>query len=276
MKPSAVPFLLPMLLVSLGGFIVPMGVLAVYSMSAGGTPGLFGNYIAFLGDPFNLEVIVDTVLLGVKVVLLATVFAIPIAMLFWHGGPRLRQLVLILALLPMLTSNIVRTFAWIVLLGHNGPLIAISNALGITHNAGSFLLTEGGLVVALAQIDLPLLLLPMIAVLSRMDGRLVEAAEMAGAGPWRKMLTVILPLTLPGIIAGWILTFASAATNFVTQAAIGGARLIYLPQFLYRQVNVLFDWPTASVVAFVLIVSTGSVILALAMLTRHPRLIGNA
>lgn len=265
-----------MLLVSLGGFVVPMGVLAVYSMSAGGNPGLFGNYIAFLGDPFNIGVIIDTVLLGVKVVLLATVFAIPIAMLFWHGGPRLRQLVLILALLPMLTSNIVRTFAWIVLLGHNGPLIAIANASGIAHNAGSFLLTEGGLVLALAQIDLPLLLLPMIAVLSRMDGRLVEAAEMAGAGPWRKMFTVILPLTLPGIIAGWILTFASAATNFVTQAAIGGARLIYLPQFLYRQVNVLFDWPTASVVAFVLIVSTGSVILALAMLTRHPRLIGNA
>ena len=276
MRSSALPFLLPMLLLSLGGFIVPMGVLAVYSMSAGGNPGLLGNYAAFLGDTFNLEVIVDTVLLGVKVVLLATCFAIPIAMLFWHAGPRLRQLVLVLALLPMLTSNIVRTFAWIVLLGHTGPLIAISNALGITHNAGSFLLTEGGLVLALAQIDLPLLLLPMIAVLSRLDNRLVEAAEMAGAGPWRKMLTVILPLTLPGIIAGWILTFASAATNFVTQAAVGGARLIYLPQFLYRQVNVLFDWPTASVVAFVLIVSTGSVILALAMLTRHPRLIGNA
>jgi len=90
------------------------------------------------------------------------------------------------------------------------------------------------------------------------------------------MFTIILPLTLPGIIAGWILTFAAAATNFVAQDAIGGARLIYLPQFLYRQGNILFDWPTASVVAFVLIVSTGSVILALAMLTRHPRLIGNA
>ena len=276
MRPSVLPFLLPMLLLSLGGFIVPMGVLAVYSMSAGGNPGLFGNYSAFLSDPFNLGVIVDTVALGAKVVVLCTCFAVPIAMLFWHAGPRLRQFVLILALLPMLTSNIVRTFAWIVLLGHTGPLIAISNTLGITHNAGSFLLTEGGLVLALAQIDLPLLLLPMIAVLSRLDGRLVEAAEMAGAGPWRKMFTIILPLTLPGIIAGWILTFASASTNFVTQAAIGGARLIYLPQFLYRQVNVLYDWPTASVIAFVLIVSTGSVILALAMLTRHPRLIGNA
>src|SRR4051812_7117744 len=179
MKSPALPFLLPMLLLSLGGFIVPMGVLAIYSMSAGGNPGLFGNYAAFLGDTFNLEVIVDTVLLGVKVVLLCTCFAIPIAMLFWHGGPRLKQLVLFLALLPMLTSNIVRTFAWIVLLGRTGPLVAVANWLGITHTTGSFLLTEGGLVLALAQIDLPLLLLPMIAVLSRLDIRLVEAAEMA-------------------------------------------------------------------------------------------------
>ena len=275
MRPSALPFLLPMLLLSVGGFLTPLGVLAVYSVSAGNNPGFLGNYRAFLGDPFNLGVVLDTIGLGVKVVFAATCFAIPIAMLYWHGGPRMRQLTVILALLPMLTSNIVRTFAWIVLLGHNGPLIAIAKALGFAHNSQTFLLTEGGLVLALAQIDLPLLLLPMIAVLSRLDKRLVEAAEMAGAGPWRIMLTIILPLALPGIIAGWILTFASAATSFVTQAAIGGARLIYLPQFLYRQVNILFDWPTAAVVAFVLIASTGSVILALAMLTRHPRLVGH-
>lgn len=276
MKNPALPFLLPMLLLSLGGFVAPMGVLAFYSLSAGENPGLFGNYAAFLEDPFNLWIILDTVTLGFKVVVVATCLAVPIAMLYWHGGRRLRQTVVVLALLPMLTSNIVRTFAWIVLLGRNGPLVAIADALGLIDGPRSFLLTEGGLVIALAQIELPLLLLPMIAVLSRMDRRLVEAAEMAGAGPWRIMFTIVLPLTLPGIIAGWILTFASAATNFVTQAAIGGARLIYLPQFLYRQVNILFDWPTASVVAFILIVSTGSVILALAMLTRHPRLIGNA
>ena len=275
MKPSALPFLLPMLLLSVGGFLTPLGVLAVYSVRAGNNPGFLGNYVAFLGDPFNLAVVFDTIALGVKVVIVSTCFAIPIAMLYWHGGARLRQAILVLALLPMLTSNIVRTFAWIVLLGHNGPLVAIANALGPAHKAQTFLLTEGGLVLALAQIDLPLLLLPVIAVLSRLDKRLVEAAEMAGAGPWRIMLTIILPLALPGIIAGWILTFASAATSFVTQAAIGGARLIYLPQFLYRQVNILFDWPTAAVVAFVLIVSTGSVILALAMLTRHPRLVGH-
>jgi len=274
MKSPALPFLLPMLLLSLGGFVAPMGVLAIYSLSAGNNPGLLGNYAAFLGDPFNIGVIVDTVALGVKVVVIATCFSTPIAMLFWHGSPRLRQVVVLLALLPMLTSNIVRTFAWIVLLGHNGPLLAIATALGLTH-ASTFLVTEPGLILALAQMDLPLLLLPVIAVLSRLDRRVVEAAEMAGAGPWRIMFTIILPLALPGFIAGWILTFASAATNFVTQAAIGGARLIYLPQFLYRQVNILFDWPTASVVAFVLIISTGSVILALAMLTRHPRLIGH-
>jgi putative spermidine/putrescine transport system permease protein len=276
MKSTGLPFLLPMLLLSLGGFIAPMGVLAVYSLSAGETPGLLGNYAAFLADPFNVAVVVDTIVLGVKVVLVTTLCGVPIALLYWHGGPRLRQVVIFLTLLPMLTSNIVRTFAWIVLLGRTGPLVAIAHFLGLTNGPTTFLLTEGGLVTALSQIDMPLLVLPLIAVVSRMDARLVEAAEMAGAGPWRILGTILLPLALPGILAGWILTFASATTSFVTQATIGGARHIYLPQFVYRQVSVLYDWPSAAAVSFILIVSTGSVILALAMLTRHPRLVGHA
>jgi putative spermidine/putrescine transport system permease protein len=274
-KSTAAPFLLPILLLSFGGFIVPMGVLAAYSLSAGPNPGFFGNYTAFLADPFNMAVIFDTITLGLKVVLVSTCCGIPIAMLYWHGGRRLRQVVIILTLFPMLTSDIVRTFAWVVLLGRGGPLVTIGSLLGITSRSATFLQTEGGMLVALAQINLPLMLLPVMAVLSKVDGRLVEAAEMAGAGKWRIMATILLPLALPGLIAGWILTFASASTSLVTQASIGGARLIYLPLFVYRQVNILFDWPTAAAVSFILVLSTGSVILALAMLTRHPRLVGH-
>jgi putative spermidine/putrescine transport system permease protein len=122
---------------------------------------------------------------------------------------------------------------------------------------------------------MPLLVLPLIAMLSRLDTRVIEAAEMAGAGPWRILWTVLLPLALPGYIAGWILTFASATTNFVTQTTIGGARRVYLPQFVFREVGILFDWPSAAAISIILVLSTGSVMLALAMLARHPRLVGN-
>lgn len=275
MKSTALPYLLPILLLSFGGFVVPMTVLAIYSLSAGASPGLFGNYTAFLADPFNMAVVFDTITLGIKVVIVATFFGIPIAMLYWHGGPRLRQAVIVLTLIPMLTSDIARTFSWMILLGRSGPFAMLSDFLGLTSGSTTFLQTEGGMMIALCQINLPLMLLPLIAVMSKVDGRVVEAAGMAGAGPWRIMITILLPLALPGLIAGWILTFASAATSLVTQATIGGARLIYLPVFVFRQVNVMFDWPSAAAVSFILILSTGSVILALAMLARHPRLVGH-
>jgi putative spermidine/putrescine transport system permease protein len=275
LKSAGLAFLMPMLLLSFGAFIVPFGVLAVYSLTAGDAPGLFGNYVAFLSDPFNLDVVIDTVTLAIKVTVAATLVATPIALLYWHGRPLVRQAVIFLTLLPLLTSNVVRTFAWIVLLGREGPLVAMANALGLTGKSTTFMFTEGGLVLAQTQLELPLLVLPLIAVLSRLDPRLSEAAEMAGAGPWRILVTVLIPLALPGYIAGWILTFASATTNFVTQTTIGGARHVYLPQFVFREVGVLFDWPSAAAISFILVISTGSVMLALAMLARHPRLVGH-
>ncbi|GAB4519516.1 MAG: ABC transporter permease [Roseibium sp.] len=275
LKSGGLPFLVPMLLLSFGVFIVPFGVLTAYSLTAGEAPGLFGNYIVFFSDSFNVGVVIDTIKLAVFVTIGVTLVGTPIALVYWHGSPLVRRTVIFLTLLPLLTSNVVRTFAWIVLLGREGPLVAMTNALGITEAPTTFMFTEAGLILAQTQIELPLLVLPLIAVLSRVDPRLVEAAEVAGAGPWRILGTVLLPLSLPGYIAGWILCFASATTNFVTQTSIGGARHIYLPQFVYREVSTLFDWPSAAAISLILVISTGSVMLALAMLARHPRLVGH-
>jgi putative spermidine/putrescine transport system permease protein len=275
LKSGGLPFLLPMVLLSFGLFVVPFGVLAAYSLLAGDSPGLFGNYVAFLSDPFNVGVVIHTIELAVKVTVAATIVGTPIALLYWHGGPLVRRVVIFLTLMPLMTANVVRTFAWIALLGREGPLAAAINLLGFTDKPTTLLFTEAGLIIAQTQIEMPLLVLPLIAVLSRLDARLVEAAEISGAGPWRILRTVLIPLALPGYIAGWILTFASATTNFVTQTTIGGARHVYLPQFVFRQVGVLYDWPSAAAISLILVISTGSVMLALAMLARHPRLVGN-
>lgn len=89
-------------------------------------------------------------------------------------------------------------------------------------------------------------------------------------------MTVLLPLMLPGLLAGWILVFASTSASFVTQAVIGGARNVYMPQLIYREVGVLFDWPSASAIAVVLLLSTGTLLLALSAVARHRRLVGHA
>jgi putative spermidine/putrescine transport system permease protein len=128
----------------------------------------------------------------------------------------------------------------------------------------------------MCQIELPLIVLPLVAILSRTNRQLTEAAEIAGAGPWRVLVTVLLPMMLPGLFAGWILVYASATASFVTQAVIGGARNVYVPQLIYREVGVVFDWPLASAIAVVLMASTGAVLVTLAMISRHRRFVGHA
>lgn len=272
MRHTGAFFAAPMMAMMVLFFLAPLLVLGAASVTGPDGRLSLVNYRTFLADPFAVEVLGDTILLGVKVVLSVTALGIPIALLYWHAGPRLRTVILIATLLPMLTSNVVRTFAWIVILGRTGPISQSLLALGLTDRPMSLLFTETGLVMALTQIELPLLVLPLIAVLGRADRRLVEAAEVLGAGPWRMFATVTLPMMAPALCAGWVLVFASATTSYVTQSVIGGARLIYMPQFVYREVGILFQWPMAAAISFLLLASTGVVMLGLTMLARHRRL----
>lgn len=268
-------WLLPMVILSTGLFVGPLAVLAVVSFSGEGGGLSAAHYTAFFGDPFNVAVLTDTILLGLKVVVTTTLLGVPIAIAYLHAGPALRALIVLAALLPMLTSNVVRTFAWIVILGREGVVNTTLQSLGLTAQPIRMLFTEAGLVAALTQIELPLMVLPLIAVLARFDRSLIDAAASLGAGPWRILVSVILPQATSGLIAGWILVFASATTSFVAQAVIGGARNIYLPLFVYQQVGTLFNWPKAAAVAIVLLLSTGVVLVALSLLSRHPRLVAD-
>jgi len=253
-------------------FLAPLLLLLGISLrGADGGWGL-GNFVAFLDDPFERGVLVRTLLLGFKVTGLVSLLALPLVMLYWHAGPRLRGIILVCALLPMLTANVVRTFAWVVILGRNGPISQTLLALGLTDKPFSLLYTETGLVMALAQIELPLLLLPIVSVLNRADRANLDAAEVLGAGRWRAWFSAIFPQIIPAVLAGWVLVFASATTSYVTQSVIGGARLIYLPQFVYREVGVLFQWPSAAAISILLLISTGVIMFGLTMLARHERL----
>lgn len=275
MKQSGFPYVMPMLVLSVLFFVTPLAVLVGYSfVHPGGIT--FDHYARFFGDAFNFRVLVNTARLGLETVIGTTLLALPIALLYWHSGRTARQVIVFLTLIPMLTSNVVRTFAWIVILGRQGPISEALMALGITGVPTSLMFTELGLVMAMCQIDLPLMLLPLIAVLTRTPYALTEAAQVSGAGPWRILVTLLLPMMLPGLLAGWILVFASTSSSFVTQAVIGGARNVYVPQLIYREVGTLFDWPLASAIAVVLLLSTGGLLVALSMISRHRRLNGHA
>lgn len=184
------------------------------------------QYARFLLDPFSLQVLGATLWLGVEVTALTLLLGLPLALLLTWAPARLRGLLTLIVLLPLLTSVVVRTFAWIVILGRQGIVNASLLALGLTDTPLKLLYTEGGLVLALAQVQMPLMVLPLVTALSRIDPNLADASAALGAGAWRTFLRVTLPLCLPGIVAGCLLTFAAAITAFITQSVSSSADVV--------------------------------------------------
>ncbi|AVO47204.1 ABC transporter permease [Phreatobacter cathodiphilus] len=229
------------------------------------------SWVKFYTDAFYLKVIFDTLKLGVLAVVATTILAYPLALVFRAASPRMQRVLIFIILMPLLTSVVIRTFAWIVILAREGVVNQTLMALGLTATPLNLLQTELGLVIALTQIEMPLMLLPLLTIMNQMDQNLVDASRALGASKWRTFFRVILPLTLPGWIAGATLVFASATTAFISQSVIGGARLVYLPSLIWQQSMVVYNWPFAAVASLTLLFTVLSGIMALSWLGRFAK-----
>ena len=154
------------------------------------------------------------------------------------------------------------------ILGHEGVINRAILWLGLAPAPLRLLQTEFGLIFALTQIEMPLMLLPLLSVMSRIDPNLADASEALGASRWRTLFRVLLPLSVPGLVAGCLLVFASSTTAFISQSVIGGNRLVYLPLLVWQQSLVVYNWPLASVAALTLLVSVGACVAAISTLGR--------
>jgi putative spermidine/putrescine transport system permease protein len=251
-------------------FVAPLCVLVALSLSTGA--GLhrwtLAHYIKFFTDPFNYSILWSTILLGVKATLLCLVFGYPIAWIASRASARWQAVLLFLIILPIMTSVVVRTFSWIVILGRQGLLNQIALGLNLTSEPLRLLFTEPGVVMVLAQVQMPLMVLPILTVMSKLDPNLADASRALGAGEWRTLWRVTLPLSLPGVIAGAILTYSASVTAFVTQTLIGGARLVYMPLHIYQQAIGANNWPFAAAISVIFMFAVLAVVALLNMLTR--------
>lgn len=248
---------LPLALFFLFFFISPlllMFVLSLYSSPELEEMGL-KQYRGFFGDAFNLAVLWDTIWMGIQTTVVCLLVGFPVALAYVRAPSWLQSLLMFAIVMPLLTSVVVRTFAWLVILGRTGIVNSWALELGVTSEPMRLLYTNGGVVLALAQIQLPLMVLPLITSLNQTDPNLDEASTSLGAGAWRTFFRITLPLTVPGIVAGSLLVFAAATTAFVTQSVIGGGRLIYMPQYIYQQAISLLNWPFAATISIVFTVS---------------------
>lgn len=244
---------LPLAMFFMVFFLAPLAILLFVSLHADESMKAFGltQYAKFLFDPFSLRVLAHTLWIGVEVTALCLVLGLPMAWVYLRVPGWAQAILILVVLLPLLTSVVVRTFAWIVILGRQGIVNAALTSIGVIDTPLRLLYTEGGMVVALAQVQMPLMVLPLITALSRLDPNLIDASAALGAGQWRTFRKVVLPLMLPGIIAGCLLTYAAAMTAFITQTLIGGGQMLFMPMYIYQQSSTLSNWPFAAAISII-------------------------
>jgi len=270
MKDRLSTLALPLTAVFVAFFIAPLGVLLSLSLhgEAAMRTWTLANYSKFLTDPFNYSILVQTLLLGLKATIVCLLFGYPIAWVCSRASARLQSIMIFLVIMPLLTSVVVRTFAWIVILGRQGVLNEIWLTLGASEPL-RLLYSEVGVVMVLAQVQMPLMVLPVLAVMSKIDSNLADASRALGAGEWRTLWRVTIPLSMPGVIAGCILTYTACITAFVTQTLIGGARLIYMPLHIYQQAIGANNWPFAAAISVIFMIAVLVIVGALAALGRR-------
>jgi ABC-type spermidine/putrescine transport system permease subunit I len=219
-------------------------------------PGSFtvAHYRGILTDWLSWLLFWRSFWLGAATTLLCLVLGYPVAYLYTLAGGRARKLLLIAVISPLLTSALVRTYAWLVILGgRRGLLNTVLLRLGIVDTPLRILNTDWAVLVGLTQVHLPFMILPLIAALASRDRFLEEASANLGATRLETFLRIVVPLSLPGIAAGTALVFALSYTNFIIPQLLGGGTYSTVAVKVYEQTIVILDWATGAVLAALLL-----------------------
>ena len=248
-------FILPMATMVLLSFwrVVDYNIVAEWTLA---------NYER-LARPLYLGIFWRTIKIAALVTIISLVIGYPVAYFLARKTRRFRLTLLVLVILPLWTSYLVRTYAWMLILGTNGAINQALQGLGLVDAPVSWLLySDFAVTLALVHIHVPFLILPLYAVLEKLDPRLLEAAKDLGGGRWRTFLHVTLPLSLPGVATGCLFVFIPSMGAFVTPELLGGARSIMIGSVVAQQFGVAFDYPLGSamslaILAIILVVATG-------------------
>ncbi len=265
----------PATLVLAALFALPLATVLGYAFFRGGVPAAGALDLASWGrlvaDDYYLGLASRTLRLGLIVTLAALLVGIPLAIAI-DATPRRWRAWLVLALvLPLMTSVVVRSFGWLVILGRGGPVLQLLRDLDLVDRRFQIAYTETGVAIALVQVLLPYMVLTLLGVLGQIDRRLVEAARAMGAGWWTTLARVTLPLSRPGIVAGSVLVFAVTVGSFITPVLIGGLKLPVLASGIYASAISENDWPMAAVQSIALFAVVVAALVPWALATRAPR-----
>ena len=198
----------------------------------------------------------STLRLSLVVTLICCVLGYPVALVMLRSSPRVQRLLTLLLILPLWTSTLVRSYAWMVLLGRRGVVNETLISLGVISSPLSLLYNEIAVYIGMVHVLLPYMIFPLFAVMKQIDLRLINVARSLGAGKTTAMLSVFLPLSLPGLAAGCVLVFVMALGFWVTPALLGGTKESTYVMLIETQVSMLANWPLASAMSLTLLAVT--------------------
>ncbi|MEK9937656.1 MAG: ABC transporter permease [Ilumatobacter sp.] len=237
-------------------FAVPLVIVLVYSFatrtSTGSTSLSDWNLEAYrkLGEPIVRNVVVRSVVLAVITTVLCLVIAYPFAYFCATRSAMVRNLLLVAVMIPFWTNFLVRNYAWRLLLSSGGPVSSFTESIGL--GPTEILFTKTAVVIGLVYAYLPFMILPLFASIDRLDWRLVEASrDLYASGP-ASFRRVVLPLTMPGVIAGSILVFVPSMGAYVTPELLGGGKETLLGSYIVTQFLTARNWPVGASLSFVL------------------------
>ncbi|AZV19423.1 MAG: ABC transporter permease subunit [Mesorhizobium sp.] len=241
----------PTLAVLLVVFGIPTIQLFLTSLNA---PALsLANYQAFFSQPANIRVLFQTVEISVVATAICLLVGYPTAYMIVVASRYVRMSLIVLVIVPYLTSGLVRTYAWIVILGDRGLINNLLLDIGLISSPLPLIYNRAAVYVGMVHIMLPMMILPLVSVMMGIDKSLMAAARSMGARPFTAFWRVFFPLSMPGVRSGSLLVFVICLGFYITPAALGGLRDAMLSTFIASQVQTSFDMGRVAASAFILL-----------------------
>ena len=246
--------LFPGLFLLLGALFYPLlTVLAPTFVDQGFS---LSRYVAFFTDSYYLIILWRTIRVAVLATLICVFAGVPAAYFISRRRRGLKSFLMALSLFPLLINPVIRSFAWINILGRNGVINSLLLRLGLLREPLALLYTEFSILAGTVYLFLPLMLITLVGSMDNIEDELCEAAESLGANRVRAFFKVVLPLSLPGILVGAVLVFTGSITAYTTPNLLGGNKNMLMSTFIYQRAMSLSDWTGAAAVALVMILIT--------------------
>ena len=225
-------------------------------------------YSDFFKDSYFMAVLGRTLSISFIVTIFCVVLGLPAAYVISGVSKKWRGILIALTLFPLLTNSVIRSFAWITILGKNGVINNLLMMFSVINEPMSLLYTDFSIIIGSVYLFLPTMIMTLVGVLENIDDDLLEAAATLGLSPLKGFFKIILPLSLPGMIVGSILVFTGTLTAYTTPQLLGGNKKMMLATLLYQRATTLGDWTSASVIALIMIVITFAVMKGLNVLAK--------